>query len=133
MILNLNLKKKWYDLIAKGEKLEEYREIKEYWLDRLLCWPSQKPITDTWNKDIYTDCLIRWVEKRTIKKGDEMIGFDFKPFTHVRFQNGWARGGKPAPSMTLAIREIRISEGVPQWGAEPGIRYFVIKLGERIL
>lgn len=30
-ILHLNLKKKWYDMIASNKKLEEYREIKPYW------------------------------------------------------------------------------------------------------
>jgi hypothetical protein len=35
-ILHLTLKKKWYDMIASGEKKEEYREIKPYWNKRLL-------------------------------------------------------------------------------------------------
>lgn len=34
--LHLTLKKKWFDMILKGEKKEEYREIKPYWADRLL-------------------------------------------------------------------------------------------------
>jgi len=34
-ILHLNLKKKWFDMIASGEKKEEYREIKPYWNKRL--------------------------------------------------------------------------------------------------
>jgi len=33
-ILHLTLKKKWFDMIASGEKKEEYREIKKYWIDR---------------------------------------------------------------------------------------------------
>lgn len=33
--LTLSLKKKWYDMIASGEKKEEYREITEYWNKRL--------------------------------------------------------------------------------------------------
>lgn len=33
-ILHLNLKKKWFDLIASGKKKEEYREIKPYWNSR---------------------------------------------------------------------------------------------------
>lgn len=33
--LFLPLKKEWYDMIESGEKTEEYREIKEYWLKRL--------------------------------------------------------------------------------------------------
>lgn len=32
--LHLTLKKEWFDLIASGEKKEEYREIKSYWLKR---------------------------------------------------------------------------------------------------
>lgn len=34
-ILYLNLKREWYDMIDAGIKLEEYREIKQYWEDRL--------------------------------------------------------------------------------------------------
>lgn len=34
--LTLSLKKKWFDMIASGEKTEEYREIKPYWEKRLL-------------------------------------------------------------------------------------------------
>ena len=34
--LKLVLKKKWYDLIEKGIKREEYREIKDYYTKRLF-------------------------------------------------------------------------------------------------
>lgn len=33
--LNLTLKKKWFDMVKSGEKKEEYREIKDYWIKRL--------------------------------------------------------------------------------------------------
>lgn len=29
--LNLNLKRKWFDMIRSGEKKEEYRDISPYW------------------------------------------------------------------------------------------------------
>jgi len=35
-ILYLTLKKKWFDLIASGEKTKEFRDIKPYWTIRLL-------------------------------------------------------------------------------------------------
>ena len=35
-VLQLTLKKKWFDLIASGEKVFEYREYKPYWMPRLL-------------------------------------------------------------------------------------------------
>lgn len=39
-ILTLPIKKKWFDLIASGEKKEEYREIKPYYQTRF-----DKPLT----------------------------------------------------------------------------------------
>ena len=33
--LDLVLKHKWYDMIESGEKTEEYREIKPYWIRRI--------------------------------------------------------------------------------------------------
>lgn len=45
-ILHLTLKKKWFDMIASGEKKEEYRKIKPYWASRLCsgfpCLYSEK-------------------------------------------------------------------------------------------
>lgn len=35
-VLHLTLKKKWFDMIESGEKKEEYREIKPYWIRKLV-------------------------------------------------------------------------------------------------
>lgn len=35
-ILNLTLKKEWFDLIARGKKVIEFRTIKPYWEKRLF-------------------------------------------------------------------------------------------------
>lgn len=43
-ILHLTLKKKWFDMIASGEKKEEYRQYKMYWKGRFVkegYWHSQ--------------------------------------------------------------------------------------------
>lgn len=37
MTLHLVLKRKWFDMIAVGEKREEYRQIKPFWTTRLFC------------------------------------------------------------------------------------------------
>ena len=34
-VLYLPIKKRWFDMIASGEKKEEYREFKDYWCKRL--------------------------------------------------------------------------------------------------
>lgn len=39
-VLHLTLTKKWFDMIASGEKKEECRDIKEYWRTRLWEFPK---------------------------------------------------------------------------------------------
>lgn len=103
-VLFLTLKEKWYDMIEAGIKLEEYREIKPFWIKRL-------------SEDYVID--------------DDGLEFTAKDFTHVHF----ARGGHfhpTLPQMRWELKEIIISTGNPEWGAEAGKEYFVIKLGEII-
>ena len=47
----------------------------------------------------------------------------------VRFYLGY---GKNRPQMTFRIKSIEKGTGQELWGAEPGMEYYVIKLGERI-
>ena len=106
-ILYLTLKGKWYDMIASGEKPEEYRDLKPFWVKRLTNGIKEY-------KSEY--CL-------------NGIGYevDWKVFTHVTF----ARGGHFHPSlpqMTIPLKNIEIGKGNPSWGAELGKEYFVIKL-----
>ena len=35
-VLTLTVSKEWFDMIVAGEKTEEYREIKPYWVARLF-------------------------------------------------------------------------------------------------
>jgi hypothetical protein len=105
--VHLILKKKWYDLIDSGEKTEEYRDISNYWMTRLLT--SRKGVdAATW----------QWP-----------VGFYAGKFNIVVFQHGYA---KNAPRMRFRTTGIRVDEGREEWGAIPGKKYFVIKLGERI-
>lgn len=41
-ILDLVLTYHWYDMIESGEKKEEYREIKPYWIRRLIEQPMDE-------------------------------------------------------------------------------------------
>lgn len=43
-ILPLVLKGKWYDMIASGEKREEYRDFKPYWQKRIVKWSHEAQI-----------------------------------------------------------------------------------------
>ena len=57
--LKLTLNKKWFDLIEKGIKTEEYREIKPYWFSRLL-YKIPSPVGGYFNasKDILIEMVV---------------------------------------------------------------------------
>lgn len=44
-ILDLPLKAKWYEMIESGNKKEEYREIKKYWIGRLVAIPMKRQVS----------------------------------------------------------------------------------------
>lgn len=106
-ILHLTLKKKWFDMIASGEKKEEYRDEKEYWQQRLM------------NFDICS--------RNSFSSFKKPVGF--KHFDVVEFKNGYS---KNAPSVTVECLGIEISTGKEEWGAKNNVDYFVIKLGKII-
>lgn len=43
-VLHLVLKRRWYDMIESGEKREEYRDARQYWVRRIHNW-HDRPIT----------------------------------------------------------------------------------------
>ncbi len=49
-ILHLTLLRKWFDLIASGEKTKEYRKIKPYWTKRL----AEKEFDEIYFKNGYS-------------------------------------------------------------------------------
>lgn len=70
-ILDLVLKGCWYDMIAKGEKREEYREIKPYWENRLTI----KDFTHVRFRRGYTNTTMLFrIDSITIGKGNPQWG-----------------------------------------------------------
>lgn len=122
--LHLTLKKKWFDMILSGEKKEEYREIKYYWIKRLL-----------WNfNDIDSDEIMELINDlrnpiryRNYKELFNHFCCEPAHFSKVTFKNGYK---SDAPEITIEFKGIEIKEGNPKWGAEEGEKYFVISLGE---
>lgn len=112
--LHLTLKKKWFDMILSGEKKEEYREIKPYWIKRLIA-PEF-----AWNS------LTK--EDRESHLYACPNGF-YNHFDTITFKNGYAGN---APEMIIELKSIKIHYGVPDWGASVGIEYFVLELGDII-
>ncbi|MCK5610794.1 ASCH domain-containing protein [Candidatus Pacearchaeota archaeon] len=69
-ILHLTLKKKWFDDILYGGKDEEYREIKEYWIKRLIA----HNYTHVKFTNGYGDCRPSFVrELNSINRGPGLV------------------------------------------------------------
>lgn len=109
--LKLTLKKKWFDMIESGAKTEEYREITQYWINRLLT-------------DFSTDAT-----KNPIKLNGG--SYNVIDFNQVHFFNG-AHFSERLDNFKIECKGISIGTGRPEWGAAPGANYIVIKLGEKI-
>lgn len=123
--LQLVLKKKWYDMILSGEKKEEYREIKPYWVSRLVDWSDYPKESHDEHKYI-TENIVYDIEQG--HNGLDVLKSyfsKFKTFHYVQFRNGYSKDGR---SMLRESNGISIGEGRPEWGAEKGKKYFVIKL-----
>ena len=112
IVLDLPLKKKWYEMIESYIKKEEYREIKSYWRKRLLrCYKS-----------------IDWCDDSiSCSTCSVFRGKLFRDYTHVRFRYGYTKR-----TMLFELKGITIGKGKPEWGAPEDKEVFILKLGDRI-
>ncbi len=110
-MLELILKKKWFDLIQSGEKLEEYRDITPYWCARIL--------TSSYDK-AYGENMAKLLP----------FGYYNSKHSKVRFRLGY---GKDAPEMVFKIRGVKVENPKPEWSMPNPVKSFCIELGERVL
>lgn len=122
--LHLVLKAKWYDMIASGEKKEEYREIKPYWKKRLIDCKGLSAYYEACYQEIMERRLIR----RQIRPPKDICHSFPRGYTHVRFSRGYSN----KHTMTFEVNDIYTGKGRPEWGAPENEEVFIIKLGDRI-
>lgn len=121
--LYLPLQQKWYDMIEKGIKTEDYREIKPHWISRFIdmdfyYWkfPTRESVSDLYHQS---------EDKAT---GKNFFRDDYcKSFDTVTFSLCFT-----SKTMTFKIEDFTIGTGKSEWGAVPGKEYFIIKLGRRL-
>lgn len=124
-ILNLSLKKEWYEMIESGVKTEEYRELKPYWCNRIL-YHCTLGIKEYWESVLQR--ALESVKKHTFLSLNKVLVHEYgtRGYTHVKFSYGYTRR-----TMTFEIDNISIGKGNKEWGA-PDEEVFIIKLGKRI-
>jgi len=121
MNLQLSLKRKWFDMTKAGIKTEDYREINEYWMRRLFYGLDDhyiQRILEDLKEGKAIDCI-----------GDYHLHF-LKEFTQNTMTLGYPKASDTDRILILEHKGIVISEGNPEWGAEKGKLYFVIKHGK---
>jgi hypothetical protein len=117
-VLCLTLKKKWFDMIASGEKKEEYREIKMYWWKRLVqCGECYKNFEDSINDKLDTPDNWKMIMSKT--------------YDYVQFKNGYSKG---APTLLVECTGIKIDYAKKGWCPD-GFKdkCFVIQLGNVVM
>ena len=118
-VLTLTVSKQWFDMIVSGEKTEEYREIKPYWVARLF--RNNSNIVDVRHLALSlagrTDLLKKYIDAQRIV---------LKQYTHVLFVNGY-RKNRPR----IEKENESISIGKPKKGLVPDkwldTDFFIIK------
>lgn len=127
-VLRLTLKKKWYDMILSGEKKEEYREIKPYWLIRLVD-TDDYPMESIGDKANAVNDIIFDIEENNCTDLNEVVTAYFckiKSFNRIEFKNGYT---KDAPTMIVEFKGLRIGEARPEWSDRWQGKVFAISLG----
>ena len=121
--LTLSLKKQWFDMIKAGIKKEEYRAINEYWIKSLLeC--TERDLDAIW------DTFAAFPDT-TKQLNNELENINaFKSFDRIVFTLGYPKADDTERRLTFKNQKIRIGQGRPEWGAEPGKMYFVISWEE---
>lgn len=121
-ILTLTVSKEWFDMIAAGEKTEEYREIKGYWVRRIF---------DISNMNVDADTYAWALQENIIISRESFFEYQSKGFTHVLFINGYR---KDSPRIEKEIESISI--GKPKKGICPDkwldTEFFIIKFKQRM-
>ena len=119
-ILDLPLKKEWYNMIETNIKTEEYREVKPYWIKRIL-----RTINIEYTHYIAVDneCAEFYTNNIELLRIDLEAGGFHKKVSHVRFSYGYTKR-----TMLREIESITIGYGKPEWGAPTDKQVFIIKL-----
>lgn len=123
-VLNLVVSKQWFEKIVSGEKTEEYRAIKSYWINRLL--QAKYGGIDEYRKVTMHPEFDMLISNSKLKELLEKKTARFIPYTYVRFFHGYA---KNRPWIEKKIKSITI--GKPQPGLCPkefeNKEFFIIK------
>lgn len=125
-VLKLTLRRKWFDMILRGEKPDEYREIKVSWIRRFI---RSLDVDSVFCPD-YWDKVTIAILNNTVK--EEHFDIEFREYDAIEFYRGAPYFGRELPRMLVECRGISAGFGRLELGAPEDRRVFILKLGRLI-
>jgi hypothetical protein len=110
-VLYLTLDKKWFDLVASGHKVEEYRVLKPHWISRLV-WPEYRHLEKEQLKEL-------------IEKGVEVLKYPY--YNAILFINGYDAN---RPRVMVELKKITIGPAKETWHPDYLDDVFILHLGK---
>lgn len=129
--LHLTLKKKWFDMIDSGEKKEEYRDIKDFFVSRLF--EVVKPMNISGfrtNKILDMFNFSKGYKKGSVNAINFLIESGYvkaKEYDYFEFRNGYS---KESPIISGVFNGVDIGPAKPEWSDNWQGSVFIIKLGK---
>ena len=109
-MLIIPIKRKWLEMIRHNEKQEEYRALTPYYSTRFRKFFTYRPLTNA-----QTIAVIRAASSKGGIPVREIV----------------LRAGYSLLSPAIMVKgTLVIGEGKPEWGAEPGKEYYIIRIEE---
>lgn len=114
--LRLNLKGEWYKMHISGEKPDEYRRIKPYWIRRLTNSLAPQKHWKQFNHDELVEYMHEMEEKHQMREYDT-----------VTFVYGYTRR-----KATYEFKGVSVGYGNPEHGAPKDEEVFIIRKGKKL-
>ena len=122
--LNLHVTKKWFDMTKSGLKTEDYREINDYWVRRLIEFDNdiEADVLDAFINDLQ-NCNERSENPSHVL---DDYGARLKVFYYNCVLHAYPKKTDIGKKLLYYHEGIEIREGNPENGAEQGKIYFCI-------
>ena len=107
IMLVLPIKKKWFDMICSGKKKEEYRQMNHYYMSRFMNAFGFVMVGDKmlYGNDVPEEIRVEWPVPIILRNGYSLKSPQIK-----------------------CMCNLRIGHGNGEWGAEPGIVYYILEI-----
>jgi len=129
--LRLSLIGKWFDMSKVLIKKEDYRGITPYWCNRLLLYNGENKSKKWWAKNFLEMDDLPYYPPLDLQENIKLF-CSFKNFDFNTMTLGYPKSGDAERILKFEHAGIEVRAGNPDWGAEPGKIYFVIKHGNLI-